>query len=153
VAAVVIFLVASNPKPGTVVVGGAAILVLLFSNIRLRKVRRTELEQLAGGTEEMIEQSITRVETTLRHHRTGMIGIVPAVLVGVLVAYVTQGRALFPASGSWSLVRSSLALLGIAVIAGGMLFSSRAIRRGRKELERLEAMRDAYRRERESTAP
>ena len=44
VAAVVIFLVASNPKPGTMVIGSAAILILLFSNIRLRRVRRIELE-------------------------------------------------------------------------------------------------------------
>ena len=153
VAAVVIFLVASNPKPGTVAVGGAAILVLLFSNIRLRRVRQIELEQLTGGTEEMLDQSIARVEMTLRHHRTGMIGIVPAVLVGALVAYVAQGRQLFPTAQNLLFFRGSLMLLGIAVVAVGMIFSLRAIRRGRKELERLKTMREAYRRERESTRP
>jgi len=153
VAAVVIFLVASNPKPGTVVVGSAAILVLLFSNIRLRRVRRTELERLAGGTEEMIDQSIARVETTLRHHRAGMIAIVPCGLVGALVGYVAQGRETLPFAQNLLLFRGSLVLFGIMIVAGGMIFSWRAIRRGRKELERLKAMREAYRREQESTRP
>src|SRR6476619_571627 len=84
VAGVVIFLVASNPKPGTVLIGSAAILVLLFSNIRLRKVRRIELEQLTGGTEEMLDQSIARVETTLRHLRVSVIGFPVAAVLGAL---------------------------------------------------------------------
>jgi hypothetical protein len=149
VAAVVIFLVASNPKPGTVMIGGAAILILLFSNIRLRKVRRIELGHLTGGTEEMIEQSITRVETTVRHHRVSLIGLVPAVLVGALVAYGSQGRLLSVSQG-WP-IRGLLLPLGIIVVLGAVAFSARAMRRGRRELERLRAMRDAYRREREST--
>ena len=75
VAAVVIFLVASNPRPVTVAVGGAAILVLLVGNIRLRRVRQIELKHLAGGTEEMLDQSIIRAETTVRHHRFSLLGL------------------------------------------------------------------------------
>src|SRR5689334_22990125 len=60
VAAVVIFLVASNPKPGTIALGTAAILVLLGSNIRLRRLRQVELQTLAGSTEDMLDQSIQR---------------------------------------------------------------------------------------------
>lgn len=149
VAAVVIFLVASNPKAGTVLVGGAAILVLLISNIRLRRVRRIELEHLTGGTEEMLDQSIARVETTVRHHRFSLIGLVPAVLVGALVAYGSQGRLLSETQG-WPM-RGLLLPVGILVVLGAVAFSARAMRRGRRELERLRAMREAYRREREST--
>jgi hypothetical protein len=150
VSAVVIFLVASNPKPGTVVVGGIAILVLLVSNIRLRRVRRIELEHLTGGTEEMLDQSIARVETTARHQRFSLMGVIPGLLAGGLVAYASQGRALLSAAEGWPL-RGLLAPLGILVLLGAVLFSVRALRRARRELERLRAMREAYRREREST--
>lgn len=150
VAAVVVFLVASNPKPATILMGAAAILVLLFSNIRLRKVRRIELEHLTGGTEEMLDQSIVRVETTLRHLRVSVISFPVAAVVGALVAYAAQGRRILDAAQDWPL-RSLLLPLGIVVVVGVMVFALRAIKRGRKELERLEAMREAYRREREST--
>ena len=150
VAGVVIFLVASNQRPGTVLVGSAAILVLLFSNIRLRKVRRIELEHLTGGTEEMLDQSIARVETTLRHLRFSLVGFPLTVLVGALVAYASQGRRILDAAQNWPF-RSLLMPLGIVVVVGVMVFAARAARRGKKELGRLEAMREAYRREREST--
>lgn len=150
VAGVVIFLVASNPKPGTVLVGSAAILVLLFSNIRLRKVRRLELQHLTGGTEEMLDQSIVRVETTLRHLRVSMISFPVAAVMGALVAYASQGRRILDAARDLPL-RSLLMPLGIVVVVGVVIFALRASRRSRKELERLKAMREAYRREREST--
>jgi len=148
VAAVVIFLVASNPKPGTVLVGGAAILVLLYSNIRLRRVRRIELEQLSGGTEEMLDQSIGRVETTLRHLRVSIIAFPLMLLLGALVAYVTEGQRLIGAARDWPL-RGLLLPLGILIILGVIVFCIRSVGRGRKELERLRAMREAYRREHE----
>ena len=149
VAAVVIFLVASNPEPATVLMGGAAILILLVSNIRLRRVRRIELEQLSGTTEEMLDQSINRVETTLRHHRFGLLGVGPAVLVGVLVANGSQGRDLLPIPpDSW--LRGMLLPLGVLVVLIGAGVALRAMRRSRRELERLRAMREAYRREQDS---
>jgi hypothetical protein len=150
VAAVVIFLVASNPKPGTIMMGAAAIVVLLFSNIRLRKIRRIELEHLTGGTEEMLDQSIARVETTLRHLRVSVIGFPVAAVAGALVAYGSLDRRIFDAAQGWPF-RGLLLSLGILVVVAVMVFALRAIRRGKKELERLETMREAYRREREST--
>lgn len=152
VAGVVIFLVATNPKPGTFALGATAILVLLYSNIRLRKVRRIELEQLTGGTEEMLDQSVARLETTLRYLRVSRIGFPLAIALGVLVAYASQGQRLLEAAPDWPL-RGLLMPLGILMIAGGAIFNMRAIRRSRRELERLSAMREAYRRERESTTP
>ena len=146
VAAVVIFLVANNPKPATVFVGGAAILVLLVSNIRLRRVRRIELGHLTGSTEEMLDQSIVRAEATLRHHRFGLIGSGPAFAFGIIVAAVTRGRDLLP------LIQGGLLVaLGVAVVAGAFLYSLRGMRRARRELDRLRVMREAYRSERESS--
>ena len=149
VAAVVIFLVASNPETATVLLGGAAILILLVSNIRLRRVRRIELQHLTGTTEEMLDQSINRVETTLRHHRFSLIGVGPAVLVGVLVANGSQGRNLLPIPpDSW--LRGLLLPLGVIIVLIGAGVALRAMRRSKRELDRLRAMREAYRREQES---
>lgn len=150
VAGVVIFLVASNPRPGTVLVGSAAILVLLFSNIRLRKVRRLELQHLTGGTEEMLDQSIVRVETTLRHIRVSLISFPVAAVLGALIGYATQGRRILDAAQNWPF-RNLLMPLGVVLMVGIVVFGLRALRRSRKELDRLGAMREAYRREREST--
>ena len=150
IAGVVIFLVALNPRPGTIALGTTAILVLLFSNIRLRKVRRIELEHLGGGTEEMLDQSIVRVETTLRHLRVSVISFPVAAVVGALVAYASQGRRLLDTAQDWPL-RNLLMPIGIIVVVAVMVFALRAMRRSKKELERLKAMREAYRREREST--
>lgn len=149
VAAAVLFFVVSNPKADTVAMGSAAILLLLFSNIRLRKVRRIELEHLTGGTEEMIDQSIARVQTTLRHLRISLIGFPVAAVVGALVGYASQGRRILDTVKDWPL-RSFLLPLGIVLVVGVMVFALRALGRSRKELERLQAMREAYRRERES---
>ncbi len=151
VSAVVILLVASNPKLDTILIGMAAILVLLGSNIRLRKLRRVELSNLTGSTEDMLDQSINRVETTLRHHRFALIGVVPAFAVGTLVAALSQGGALLPVLHSAGTFRILWVLLGIGVVVAGILFSFRGLKRNRRELERLRAMRDAYRREHEST--
>jgi dihydrofolate reductase len=152
VAAVVIFLVASNPRPGTVVMGGGAILVLLFSNHRLRKVRRIELEHLSGSTEEMLDQSIDRVETTLRHLRVSLIGFPLTVLVGALVAYASQSHRILDAAANWPL-RSLLLPLGVLIVMGVVIFHARALGRSRRELGRLQAMREAYRREHEPGGP
>jgi len=146
----VLFFVASNPKAETVVMGAAAILVLLFSNIRLRKVRRIELGNLTGSTEEMLDQSINRTETTLRHLRVSIIGFPLTLLVGALVGYATQGHRILEAARGWPL-RSVLAPLGAVIAVGVIVFSIRAIGRNRRELERLQTMREAYRSERESS--
>ena len=149
VSALVIFLVASNPRLNTFLIGAGAILVLLASNLRLRKVRRIELQSLTGSTEDMLDQSITRMETTVRHHRFGAIAIGPACAFGAMIAYGTQGSHLFQ-SGSG--LRPLWVALGLAVIAGTIVYSLRGMRRAGQELERLRAMREAYRRERASTA-
>lgn len=153
VAAVVIMLVASNPKPETVVIGAGAILVLLISNLRLRKVRRVELRNLAGGTEEMLDQLILRAETTMRHHRFGMFAIGPAFAIGLVVAATFRdGQMPQIFQGGW---KPSFILGGVALtlVVASFLYSLRGLNRARKELHRLKSMREAYRREHESTLP
>lgn len=152
VGAVVILLVFTNPRAETVLMGSAAIFALLGSNIRQRKLRQVELKSLTGGTEEMLEQSIERVETTLRHNRFSLIALGPFILIGFLFASTSRGgSALVPALRDGLTVRVLWIGLTIAAIAGIALFLVRAIRRTRRELERLHAMRDSYRQEREST--
>ena len=153
VAAVVIFLVVTNPQPKTFVLGSAAILVLLGSNIRQRRLRQVELKGLTGTTEEMLDQSIARVETTLRHHKVTLYGTPPIFLATVLFA-----RAVLPPPAallgpSADILRPALFALSIAALAGLAIFLLVSIRRGRSELNRLNAMRNAYRQERDSSAP
>ena len=156
VAMVVILLVLSNPKIGTFLIGGAAILFLLGSNIRLRRLRQVELRSLTGGTEDMLDQSIERVETTLKQNRFTLTALGPALLVGGLVAVSTgvrRGGSILPALNDVPLLRIVWLGLAIAGLIALVIVSLLARRRGQRELERLMAMREAYRHERESPAP
>ena len=155
VAVVVLFLVVTNPKPQTMVMGAAAILVLLGSNIRLRRLRQVELMGLTGNTEDMLDQSIARIETTLRHHKFTFYGI-PAVLLGTFIFGAMAGperRAVLGSLGSVFWFRALLLGGALATVLGLTLFLIFAIRRGRRELDRLNAMREAYRQERASSTP
>jgi membrane protein implicated in regulation of membrane protease activity len=154
VAVVVILLVLANPKLETFLMGGAAILVLLGANIRQRRLRQVELRSLTGGTEEMLDQSIERIETTLKHNRLSLIAVGPCILVGVLVARSSElGRIgdLIPALSNLPIAKYVWQGTTVAIVAGAILYLLLAIRRGRRERERLRAMRNSYRQEREST--
>jgi len=156
VAAVVIVLVLTNPKVETLVMGSAALFVLLWSNIRLRKVREVQLRELAGTTENMLDQSIARVETTLRHHKFTLFAT-PTVFLIFWVGFTTTA-APRPESMIANLraipwFRTTLLGGAFAAMVGLAVFLFVSIRRGRRELERLQAMREAYRQERDSAAP
>jgi hypothetical protein len=156
VATVVVLLVLSNPKIGTFLIGGAAILFLLGSNVRLRRLRQVELRSLTGGTEDMLDQSIERVEKTLKHNRFTLTAIGPALLLGGLVAMtagVRRGGSILPALNEAPLLRIVWLGLAIAGLAIMVIVAALAIRRGRRELELLLAMQEAYRHEREGPAP
>jgi hypothetical protein len=154
ISAVVIVLVWTNPRFETFLMGAAAILVLLGSNIRLRKLRQVELRSLAGTTEDMLDQSIERVSTTVRHNRFTLIALGPTMVVGVLFASAADrgGRSPLALVGA-PMVRMLWLGATIVVIAGIVVALVLAVRRGRRELERLQAMRESYRQERESSAP
>jgi len=156
VAGVVIVLVLANPKAQTFVMGSAAILVLLGSNLRGRKLRRVELKGLTGTTEEMLDQSIARIETTLRHHKFSLYAT-PLVFLGSWLGFAaTAGPRADSILGGlhenpW--FRTILLGSGIAGLIAVAAYFIVQIRRGGRELNRLNAMRDAYRQERDSTAP
>lgn len=156
VIAVVIFLVASNPKAETVLIGSAAVLVLLYSNVRLRRVRQVELKSLTGSTEEMLNQSIDRIDKTIRYNRFSLFAMGPGLLVGVLVAAAAVekrgGASIFGALYDEFAFLYLWRGVTIALLVGGVVFVSLAIRRGRRELERLVEMRNSYRQEHESSS-
>jgi len=155
VGAVVVFLVVTNPQPKTLVLGSGAIVVLLISNIRQRKLRKLALKDLTGTTEDMLDQSITRIETTLRHHKFTLWGL-PLVLIGAFIfsaVVMPQRRAIFGGLSQIPWFRTTWLAVWIAALIGLGVFLVVAIRRGASELNRLRAMRDAYRQERDSSAP
>ena len=156
ISAVVILIVVANPRPGIVLIGAAAILVLLGSNVRLRRLRQVELETLTGSTEDMIDQSIRRIETTLRYRYFSLLAVGPGLRIGIILGAGAGGNrlaALFPPLGE--IMRHRYLLEGIfdGVILIAALLAVRSIGRSRKELGLLRAMREAFRRERESTGP
>jgi hypothetical protein len=153
VASVVILLVAANPQTNTFVIGGAAILGLLGSHIRQRKLRQLELMSLTGGTEDMLNQSIARVEATLKRTRYSLVGLGPALVLGFVFMNAVTGRpvrGLLPETLWFRFLWTGGIIL---MVAAGIVYFLLSIRSGRQELERLVAMRDAYREERESSAP
>lgn len=151
IAGVVISLVASNPRGDAVLMGTAAILVLLYSNFRQRKLRQVELRNLTGSTENMLQQSVERIETQLKHNRVTLLGLGPTCVVGALFAAAAIGRSGTSAIRDIPLLRALLLGGSLAAVAVFILFLLFAIRRGRHEMDRLKAMREAYRQEHEST--
>lgn len=155
VAGVVLLLVLTNPKVDTFLAGGAAILVLLFGQHRQRRLRREELRGLAGSTQEMLDQSIARVEATMKRTRFQLIGMAPSFMLGLAIAALVDRR-----SGGGFLSRIVAEPQGGLVLAAGalvalvaaLIYFGRSARRGRAELARLRAMRDAYRTEQEPIA-
>ena len=155
VAGVVLLLVVTNPRLDTGLVGGAAILVLLTSQARQRKLQRVELRSLSGGTEEMLDQSVARVEATLKRARFSLVGLLPALLLGLGFAHVVQRRAaddLLPQAISDPSLRYLVIGIAVLAIVTGALLLLRKVRSARKELERLILLRNSYRDERESSS-
>jgi len=152
VSAIVILLVWTNPTFETFVMGGTAILLLLGSNIRLRKLRQVELKSLAGSTEEMLDQSIERVSTAVRHNRFTLIVMGPGLAFGILFASVVdRGDGAIPILGDDPLVHAFWMGGAVLAVVAVFIFLFLAVRRGRRELERLQAMRESYRQESESS--
>ena len=144
VAGVVLYFVSTSGRIDAVLVGTAAILVLLLNSVRQRRLREVELRSLAGSTEDMLDQSIERVETTQRHNRWSLIGIGPACALAMFFAATADGGNLRGVLGTPEL-RVMLFGAGIALMVGLFVFLVLALRRGRRELDRLRSLRNAYR--------
>ena len=152
VAAIVVLLVARNPQADTLVVGAGAILILLVSQIRQRKLRAAELKSLTGSSEEMLDQSIERVQLSLKRSRFGAIALGPGFLLGLLVAYAAD-RSVADIGASAVIdpqLRTAIIVGAVfLVILGGASFV-RSYRKARRELDRLLSLQEAYRIERTS---
>lgn len=153
VSGVVLFLALQNPERDTLVVGACAILILLYGHYRQRRLREADLRSLTGSAEEMIDQSIGRIETTIRHHKAALIGIGPTFLVALLFsATADRGGNLLEPLRDMPWFRVIWIGAWVAVVAMFVIYLLFAIRRARSDLVRLYAMRNAYRQERESAA-
>ena len=148
VSGVVLMLILSNPRPQTLVVGGGAILILLLSQLRSRRLRQKELQSLTGSTKDMLDQSIERVGAAVTRAKSGLWLGPSGVLLGLLVAHVALPRSggdlaqrldANPEIGSLILAATAVAL------ALALLQLIRSLRKSRQELERLTALRDSYR--------
>src|SRR5262245_24132932 len=93
VAGVVLAMILANPQADTLAVGGGAILLLLFSQVRSRRYRQQELRSLTGSAEQMLDQSIARVQAAYRRARSGLIIFLPGILLGILFAFVAERRS------------------------------------------------------------
>lgn len=152
VSGVVLMLALSNPEPATLIVGGAAIALMLYSSVRQRRLRKLELASLSGTAEEMLDQSIARIRATVKRARLGLISAVPGILVGV-----GFGAALDSGGGSGLAARYSANPFAIVITAGifaitlaGFVYYLRAMRRDQSELERLITLRQSFTSEREN---
>ncbi len=149
VSGIVILLVSKNPTIGTFLMGAAAICVLIYGNLRQRRLRQVELRGLTGGTEEMLDQSIERVETMRKRTRLSAIMLPPGFAMGMLFAYFVAphgGEQYLPRVIADSGMRPLLWLAVFALLATVLLLI-RSMRSTGRELGRLRTLRDAYRRE------
>src|ERR1044072_351205 len=125
VACVVIALVISNPRNETFVLGAGAIIILIYSNFRQRKLRAVELRGLTGNTETMLQQWIERVETTIRYNRYTVVMAIPGVAVGWRFAMASMGRqgdGVFPALHQMPLARMIVQGASIVALIAFILF-------------------------------
>jgi hypothetical protein len=102
----------------------------------------------------MLDQSIERVTATLKRTLFTLAMAAPTFLLGLLVAHVSDDRAggdlsariaAQPGLGTAIMVTAGLALAALAV------HLVRSFRKSRRELERLTALRKAYRLEQQSS--
>lgn len=147
VSGVVLWMVLANPKIDTLIVGGGAIAILLGSQFRSRRFRQQELRSLNGSAEQMLDQSIERVQGSLKRARSALVLLPSALLLGLLVGYVTEGRS----PGPLKEVIASTPGLGpvmyftaVGALVAGFLLVLRNLHKGRRELERLTALRASY---------
>jgi hypothetical protein len=154
VAAVVVLLVLYHPQRNTVLMGSAAILFLLYSHIRTRRMRQLELRSLTGTTENMLDQSIERLAATVRHNRFALIALGPGVAIGALLAasaHISPDEGLFSAVRESPLLRQLLSAGAIAFLAAIIGYLLLRTRRASRELGRLGAIRESYREESNSS--
>ncbi|MDQ8755233.1 hypothetical protein RCO27_03225 [Sphingosinicella sp. LHD-64] len=150
VSIVVLILAISNPRPATLLIGGAAIALMLGSSIRQRKLRALELKSLTGTAEQMLDQSIARAHATLKRVRTGLLGGLPGVILGLAFGAALESGSvdgILADIGERLAGPHSVAVHLVIIVAALYIYLFVMMRRSRRELKSLTVLRDAYRRE------
>jgi hypothetical protein len=147
VSGVVLVLIISNPTVATGLIGGAAILAMLFSTVRQRRLRALELATLSGSTEHMLDQSIARARATIRRARLNLwmtpLGIPLGIAFG---SALDRGERsdIYQRLTSEPLIAAVVAVvLSIAAVAI-CVYLIRVRRGAMQEIERLTQLRQAY---------
>ena len=154
VSGVVIALVISNPRLDTAALGGAAILAMLIGTIRQRRLRQAELLTLAGSTDQMLNQTVARLQSTVKRARLNLIGAAPAVLIGIAFGWTLDSGAGSPLLTRFSNAPLSSLLVGLAIIfmfAAALVHFVRALRRAQAELREIARLRDVFQSETDRT--
>lgn len=147
VSGVVLWMVLANPKIDTLLVGGGAIAILLGSQFRSRRFRQQELRSLNGSAQQMLDQSIERVQASLKRARSALVLLPSALLLGLLVGYVTEGRSPGPLKeviASYPGLGPVMYFTAVGALVAGFLLVLRNLHKGRRELERLTALLASY---------
>lgn len=155
VSGIVIALALSNPRLESLLIGTAGILLMLVSGMRQRQLRRLELKSLTGSTEEMLDQSIARVEATLKRNRLSLISFLPGLAIGLSFAAALDGdgRGLDISSRTDLPFLAPLTMaVSVAALAGLLYYLFQQRRDAKRELARLAALREAYRQESEAVS-
>lgn len=147
VSTVVLILMLSNPTAETGLVGGAAIMLILFSTVRQRRLRALELATLGAPTEQMLAQSILRAETTARRAWISLLMIPPGLVLGLGFGAMLdrgQGSGLLQRLAESSTLKILAAVMLSLAVAAICVHFLRIRRQARRELERLIQLRQAY---------
>jgi hypothetical protein len=153
VAGAVLAMVIANPEFDTLVVGSAAILFLLVSNIRSRRLRQQELRSLSGTAEQMLDQAIERVHAAVKRAKYGLAIIPLGLVVGMVFAVVVErrsGNAIAERIDAQPGLGPLIITIGVVAIAAAFAHVILTIRRSGRELERLTALRESYRQEQDA---
>ena len=140
-------LVILNRNPGTLLAAAAALLLLLYTFVRNRTLRETEIGMLTGTTEEMLDQSIERAQSTRKRARLNLIaGPIMILVIAAMLSTRGAARGILATKfhlPPWSAM--AVAIVSAVLIVAMMIGYVRIYRRSGLELERLAALRDAYR--------
>jgi hypothetical protein len=135
-----------SPSIQTALAAGGAILVLLVTQARQRRLRALELRALTGSTEEMLDQAIARTQAMIKRNWFSLVGMGPATILGLALAHSARlnlAEGPLPEHLSRGRVTVAMALLLLGVAA----YLAVIIRRDRAQLRRLNSHRESYRRE------
>jgi hypothetical protein len=147
VSVVVLVLMLSNPTVATGLVGAAAILVMLTSTVRQRRLRLLELATLSGSTEHMLDQSIERARTTIRRARLNLLTTPLGLPLGIGFGWALdrgEGSGIYQRLTSEPLVAALVTVVLFVALVAICAYLVRILRGARRELERLVQLRQAY---------